>query len=63
MSADTLCRERLRTERERVGDAHPFLVEELVLRAGDRGRSVSIGDEDETPLRAYTRVWDWGHKP
>ena len=37
---DKLLRERLRVERELVGDAHPFIVTSIVVRTGGEVREL-----------------------
>ena len=60
MSADKLCRERLRVEKDLIGDSHPFIATDLIVYCGQEEWFIQLARE--TPITAYTRVYQWGQR-
>ena len=61
MSADRLCRERLRVERDLIGAAHPFIATDLVIQSGAEEWYVTL--TREAPVLPTVALYRWeGHK-
>ena len=61
MSADKLCRERLRVERDLIGDSHPFIATDLAIRAGQEEWFIQLARE--APVTPSVALYKWeGHR-